>query len=158
MMDRLTEAKVLEILQSRASTYGSLSHVYRQEATASFLAGLVEQLTSTAEGEAESEGYGALRAYVAETKDGDAIELEFMGYLCQRVVGAVKAADKAAVAKALQKQEDFLQKHLLVWVPESCRDVQKAAKTGFYQGIAQITAEHLAVERDTLDEFLATVA
>jgi TorA maturation chaperone TorD len=226
MTDRLTEAQVLEILQNRASTYGFLSHVYRQEVTASFLTGLMEQFTGEVAGEAESEGYQMLCEYVAEIDPGDiekvqvdlaaeyaalflsvgrkpvspyesvytspehlvmqqardevlaeyrkeglnridefrepedhiAIEMEFMAYLCQKAAEAKEAGNKAAAVNALQKQKGFLEKHLLVWVPEFCRDVQQAAKTGFYKGVAQITAEHLAMESDTLDELLAAGA
>jgi TorA maturation chaperone TorD len=226
MKDELPRAQMLEILQSRAATYGFLSQVYRQEVTASFLAQLVEQLTGEAEEEADSEGYQTLREYVVtiegadidgvridlaseyaalflsvgrkpvfpfesvytsperlvmqeardevlaeyrkegldcigefrEPEDHIAIELEFMAYLCQKAAEAMEAGDKAAAAEVLQKQEGFLQRHLLVWVPDFCQDVQQAAKTGFYKGIAQITAEHLAMERDTVDELLSAVA
>jgi TorA maturation chaperone TorD len=226
MTDKLTEAQVLEILQNRVSTYGFLSHVYRQEVTASFLADLMAQLAGEADGEADSEGYRTLREYIARIDRGDidkvqvdlaseyaalflsigrkpvspyesvytsperlvmqrardevvaeyrkegldrieefrepedhiAIELEFMAYLCQKAAKAIEAGDRAEATKAFQKQQEFLQKHLLVWVPTFCRDVQQATETGFYKGIAQITAEHLAMERDTVDELLAVVA
>jgi TorA maturation chaperone TorD len=226
MTEELTEAQILEILQNRASTYGFLSHVYRQEATSAFLAELMEQLSGEAQEEAESEGYRTLREYVGEIEQADiekvqvdlaaeyaglflsmgpkpvfpyesvytspdrlvmqkardevlveyrkegldriaefnepedhiAIELEFMAYLCQKAADAMQARDRIGAAGALEKQRAFLQEHLLVWVPEFCKDVQQATKTGFYKGIAQITAEHLSMELNTVDELLATVA
>jgi TorA maturation chaperone TorD len=225
MTNGLTEAQALEILQSRASTYGFLSHVYRKEVTASFLTGLVQQLTGEPEGETESQGYRALRRFVRETEGTDlekvrtqlaaayaalflnmgpnpvfpfesvytsaegllmqkardevlaeyrkegldrigefkepedhiAIELEFMSYLCQKTAEAIQAGDRDAVVGYLQKQKEFLEKHLLVWIPRFCKDVVKATKSDFYKGIAQITDEHLSLEGETIAELMAAV-
>jgi len=225
MIDLQTQEQILEILQNRASTYGFLSQVYRQEVTAAFLAGLAEQLTGEAEEEAESEGYRTLRAYAGnlrpedlgeaeaelaseyaglflnvgrrpvfpfesvytsperlimqkardevlaeyrkegldrvgefhEPEDHIAIELEFMEYLCQKAAEAVEAGDRTAALEYLKKQEGFLQKHLLGWVPQFCRDVQQEARTGFYEGVAQITDEHLGLEAESIAELLEVV-
>lgn len=225
MVDMQTQEQILEILKNRASTYGFLSQVYRQEVNTAFLAGLVEQLAGEAEEEAESEGYQTLRAYAAklrledldkvqtelaseyaglflnvgrrpvfpfesvytsperlimqkardevlaeyrkegldrtgefhEPEDHIAIELEFMEYLCQKAVQAVEAGDRTAALEYLKKQEGFLQKHLLVWAPEFCQDVQRATKIGFYKGIARITEEHLVHEEETVAELVEAV-
>ena len=224
MIDLQTQEQIVEILQNRASTYGFLSQVYRQEVNTAFLAGLVEQLMGEAE-ETESEGYRTLRAYAGklrpedldkvqtdlasdyaglflnvgrrpvfpfesvytsperlimqrardevlaeyrkegldrigefhEPEDHIAIELEFMEYLCQEAAEAVEAGDKTLALEYLNKQESFLQKHLLVWVPQFCQDVQQVANTGFYKGIAQITDEHLGQEGETIAELVEAV-
>jgi TorA maturation chaperone TorD len=93
-----------------------------------------------------------------EPEDHLAVELEFMAYLCQKAMAAMEAGDRAGAAAALRQQKEFLQKHLLVWVPAFCRDVQQAAETGFYRGLALITAEHLAMESETVDDLLAVMA
>jgi TorA maturation chaperone TorD len=92
-----------------------------------------------------------------EPEDHIAIELEFMAYLCQKAAGAVEAGDKAAALEYLNRQDSFLKKHLLVWVPEFCQDVQRATKIGFYKGIARITEEHLAHEGETIAELVEAV-
>jgi TorA maturation chaperone TorD len=57
----------------------------------------------------------------------------------------------------LTKQKDFLEKHLLAWVPSFCKDLEQAAESGFYKGIAQLTAEFINSEQETIaalmDEF-----
>jgi TorA maturation chaperone TorD len=92
-----------------------------------------------------------------EPEDHIAIELEFMAYLCQKTADAVKAGDRAAAVEYLQKQKDFLEKHLLVWVPQFCKDLLESTKSDFYKGIAQITEEHLSLEGDTIAELTEAV-
>lgn len=92
-----------------------------------------------------------------EPEDHIAIELEFMAYLCQKTADALEAGDRAAAEAYLKKQSEFLQKHLMVWVPQFCRDLQRAAGTGFYKGVAQITDEYLAMESQTVDDLLAAL-
>jgi anaerobic sulfite reductase subunit A len=92
-----------------------------------------------------------------EPEDHIAIELEFMAYLCDRAAEALDA-DLDVAQAYLQKQKAFLDEHLLVWVPDFCEDVIKFTQSDFFRGLAQITAEHLSMERDTVDELLAAVA
>ncbi len=66
MTEPLSKSQVLEILQSRASTYSFLSRVYREELTPALLAELVQQMAGEATDEAESEGYRTLREYAAK--------------------------------------------------------------------------------------------
>jgi len=225
MTEPLSKSQVLEILQSRASTYSFLSAVYREELTSAMLSELVQQMAGEAEGESESEGYRILRQYAAsvdpqdlgrettdlaaeyaalflnmsenpvfpfesvytsperllmqeawdqvvgeyrqegldrvgefrEPEDHVAIELEFMGYLCQKAADAVKAGDTATAKKYLAKQQEFLQKHLLVWVPQLCKDIQHVTRTGFYKGIALITDEYLSMENETVAELMGAL-
>jgi TorA maturation chaperone TorD len=92
-----------------------------------------------------------------EPEDHIAIELEFMAYLCQKTIDALKEGNVEAALGSLEKQKEFLDEHLLVWVPEFCQDLAQAARSDFYRGIARLTEEHLVMEGDTLDEILAVV-
>lgn len=92
-----------------------------------------------------------------EPEDHIAFEFEFMVYLCDRAAEALDA-DLDVAQAYLQKQKAFLDEHLLVWVPDFCEDVIKFTQSDFFRGLAQITAEHLSMERDTVDELLAAVA
>jgi len=92
-----------------------------------------------------------------EPEDHIAFEFEFMAYLCERAAEAW--GTYLGVARAyLQKQKAFLEEHLLVWVPDFCEDVVRATRSDFYRGVAQLTAEHLSWEGDTVDELLAATA
>lgn len=92
-----------------------------------------------------------------EPEDHIAIEFEFMAHLCQKAVAAFEQGDRAACLASLEKQRSFLEQHLLVWVPDFCRDVEGAATTDFYRGVAQLTAEFLVEEREALGELTAAL-
>lgn len=49
-----------------------------------------------------------------------------------------KTNDYSSVAKYLKFQNDFLSKHLKVWVPEFSKDILETGRAGFYRGAARI--------------------
>jgi len=217
-----TRAQILEILESRASTYTFFSRAYREEVSVPFLRGLLGELAVAAEDEPESEGHRLLRNYALRIREADlrqaatdlgaeyvalllsvsahpvfpyesvytspdrllmqkardqvlaeyrrenlariaefkhpedhiAIELEFMGYLCQKTVEALEGGDAEAALDSLGKQRRFLEEHLLVWIPQFCQDLSAAARSDFYRGIARMTDEHLALEAETIAELV----
>ncbi|MFL7810060.1 MAG: molecular chaperone, partial [Anaerolineae bacterium] len=105
--------------------------------------------------EYRKEGLNRISEY-NEPEDHVAFELEFMAYLSEQAAEAVAAGDRPAAIESLQKQAGFLTKHIMVWVPQFCTDVQQAARSDsdFYRGIAQITDEHLANEGETIAELV----
>jgi TorA maturation chaperone TorD len=74
--DQLTRAEMLDILQSRASSYTFLSTAYRQEVSAAFLEVLVNELTGGAEPEPESKGHRLLRDYARRIREADLRQVE----------------------------------------------------------------------------------
>jgi anaerobic sulfite reductase subunit A len=92
-----------------------------------------------------------------EPEDHIAMEFEFMGYLCQKALESLDTDDAEAAKASLQKQKEFLDKHLLVWVPQFCKDVQKFARTDFYKAIAKITEEHLSYENEAIAELTEAI-
>ena len=99
--------------------------------------------------EYRQEGLDKIRGF-KEPEDHIAIELEFMSYLCQKTIDLIEKGDKEAALAYLSKQKDFLEKHLMVWVPAFCDDLEQAAKSDFYRGIARLTKSYLELEKETL--------
>jgi TorA maturation chaperone TorD len=89
-----------------------------------------------------------------EPEDHLALELEFMAYLCQRSAAALKAGDNGGALGYLQKQHEFLAKHLLAWVPAFSQDVQRLAREEFYRAVAKITVGYLNMERELIGELI----
>jgi len=85
-----------------------------------------------------------------EPEDHIAIELEFMSYLCQKTIDSIKNGDDEAALAYLTKQKDFLEKHLMVWVPTFCIDLERTAKSDFYRGIAKLTKSFIEIEEENL--------
>jgi len=89
-----------------------------------------------------------------EPEDHVAFELEFMAYLCQKTTEVLKDGDKGSALGYLKKQQEFLEKHLVPWVPAFCNDVQRVARGDFYKAIAKITNGYLGMEQDLIGELV----
>ena len=79
-------------------------------------------------------------------EDHIGLELEFMAYLCHEAKEAFVLNDWSAVAVSLQIQKDFLEHHLLNWMPEFCADIQKCSHVDFYKAIGKITHGYLDLD------------
>ena len=85
------------------------------------------------------------RSSWGEGEDHLATELEFMQILCLKTDGS---------AEAFIKQKDFLDAHLMNWVPLMANDIRRFARTDFYRGFAYMLEGFLFLD----DEFLADAA
>lgn len=74
-----------------------------------------------------------------EPEDHIALELGFMGYLCQK-----------QSREFLEMQRDFLYDHLLKWVPGFCDKLCEKSRSDFFRGIGKITKGFLIMEKDVL--------
>ncbi len=83
-------------------------------------------------------------------EDHVALELEFMAHMCRRTAAAMGRGERQAALACLDRQREFLNRHLLRWVPAFCRDVRRLAGTDFYRGLARFTADFLRVDRELL--------
>ena len=77
-------------------------------------------------------------------------ELRFMAALCHAEDEAWRAnrADEAEWAR--ERQLDFLDRHLLVWMPGYCRALEEQAHEPLYQALARATAVVLEQDADSL--------
>lgn len=68
------------------------------------------------------------------------VQLEFMHFLCFREASAEADADAASYQLA---QADFLQRHLLKWVPKLTRSVESNSPGSVYCGVIRVLDEFL---------------
>jgi len=88
-------------------------------------------------------------------EDHIALELEFMAHLCHETQQAFVTQDWPAVSVCLKEQMEFLEQHLLNWVPAFCADIEKFAGTEFYKAVAKVTNGYLRLERSILEDMSA---
>jgi TorA maturation chaperone TorD len=81
----------------------------------------------------------SLATEIAE--DHVALMLEFMAILCRETTSC-------------QMQIDFLDQHLLNWVPAFCADIENHAETAFYKGIGKITSGYLRLDHALLESMI----
>lgn len=74
------------------------------------------------------------------------LELEFMGYLCDR---QAEAANRDNLWS--DYQAEFFKKHLALWAFDYIRDLERCAFHPFYRELAILTGEFLESEREYLN-------
>jgi len=79
-------------------------------------------------------------------EDHIAVELGFIAHLCGKTVSALKAQNKGEALKYMEAQKEFLENHLIKWVPALAKDIILAARTPFYQAIAAIIRDFLGLD------------
>ncbi|HBC97400.1 MAG TPA: molecular chaperone TorD [Clostridium sp.] len=84
-------------------------------------------------------------------EDHISLELEFMAFLCQEAQHTSDIHGEPDFSPYVKEQMDFLNKHLLNWVPRFCADIEKYAGTEFYKGIGKITNGYLHLDRTILE-------
>ena len=87
-----------------------------------------------------------------ESEDHIAVELEFMATMAQRSAAAFAEGRESDAEAALIVQRNFLEDHLLAWVPMMAADMRRFAKTDFYLGLSNITEGFLNIDKEFLDE------
>lgn len=91
-----------------------------------------------------------------DPEDHLALELEFMGMLCDRIAGALEAGEDqpaaADPAELVATQYGFLKLHLLRWVSRFCADVPRFCETDFYAAAAQLLEAFLHGEEALLED------
>lgn len=89
-----------------------------------------------------------------EPEDHIATELSFMAFLCQKSRVAIENGDTKKAIEHVAAQKDFLEKHLLKWVPMLVKDILDTARTPFYKGIAALTTEFIEMSLSAADDIL----
>jgi len=90
----------------------------------------------------------------AEPEDHIAFELRFMHYLCEE---ELSADTEERIAECLNMQKEYLNEHLLRWVPDFCDALTENKLSDFYKGIARLTKGFILLEEAVIEELLETV-
>ena len=78
-----------------------------------------------------------------ELPDSIGAEMKFMALLSYHEAEAWRKNDVSNASRFLQMEQQFLNDHLLQWIPEFCIRMEEEAKSSFYKGIAIFTREFI---------------
>ncbi len=93
--------------------------------------------------------------YPRVADDSLALELGFMAELARRSVAAFEAGDDAALAAVLRGALDFLNAHLLIWVPRLLERMAGAESDWLYPQMVLVLDSFLKRDRETLNDILS---
>ncbi len=81
-------------------------------------------------------------------EDHVGLELEFMAILCERAGKLIEAGRQEDLERNLDLQKDFLEHHLLNWVPMLTKTMRECPGSNFYKGVALMTDAFLKTEEE----------
>ncbi len=95
--------------------------------------------------------------YRSEPDDHIALELDFMYNLSSLLEISFQEGKMRRASEILKDQKDFLEEHLLVWVPQFVSDLKTSTSHPLYRGVADMLNEFLQVDSTVIDEILDTL-
>lgn len=87
-------------------------------------------------------------------EDHISIELEFMRIVTERLLKAIDLQDEKAERILIQEQLEFLNGHMLVWMPFFIDLTRKSAKTVFFSRLSELLGKFLNWDVETLNQML----
>ena len=92
------------------------------------------------------EGGAHVPSDFAELPDHIGVELTFIAFLCGREQEAWQEGDPTRAQQTLEREQHFLEGHLLQWVPALSRRTAENATSDFYRGIGLLTEEFIRAD------------
>jgi DMSO reductase family type II enzyme chaperone len=77
-------------------------------------------------------------------------ELEFLHFLTYKEEEALREGKEEKLNEYIQAQKDFLERHVVQWIPEFCIKLQDSTSLPFYAWLAQITSLFISFELEIL--------
>ncbi|MEM3551844.1 MAG: molecular chaperone TorD family protein, partial [Candidatus Bathyarchaeia archaeon] len=90
-----------------------------------------------------------------EPADHISTELQFMAYLCQKASESGLKGKKDELKRELERRIEFLNKHLLPWIPLFAKTISNAAETDFYRGLVILTKRFVELDESLTKYMLA---
>jgi TorA maturation chaperone TorD len=78
-----------------------------------------------------------------------------MAQLGDRASGACDADDTETIRTTLEASKQFLEEHLLVWLPDYVADLIEIERADFYPIMAQLALEYMRIDNLLLDELIS---
>ncbi len=98
-------------------------------------------------------GFGLLpEGYPHVADDSLALELAFMAKLAERALEDLHNEDEVGLGRLIESSEEFLSRHLLLWIPKFLERMQKARTQFLYPQLCVVLDAFLKRDRDTLQE------
>ncbi len=98
-----------------------------------------------------------LPADLHDQPDFIGFELDFMRHLTEQETQCWLEGDLKEVVEVAEKEQAFLEQHLLTWVPRYCDLMFQEAGLDFYRGIARLTKGFVQGEAQTAAELVNQV-
>ena len=79
-------------------------------------------------------------------------EFEFMYYLCNKSYEEFIGRKNEKSVNFLQMQEEFLEQHLSIWIPDFCESIINSTNNDFFKGMAFFTRDYINEDMKVVKE------
>lgn len=93
-----------------------------------------------------------MRNILKEPEDHIATELEYLVELQTRCLAALDDAAGNELVRNVSLQKDFLEDHLLLWVPQFCREIMRGSQMEFFTALGNVLDQFLRADSKVLSE------
>lgn len=90
-----------------------------------------------------------------ELPDYVGIELDFLRFLCSEEAATWRGQDKNKAQEYMNAEYDFINNHMVNWIPRFYDEVLSHAREDFYRGIAMLTTAYVVLEADRLGSLIS---
>jgi putative dimethyl sulfoxide reductase chaperone len=92
-----------------------------------------------------------------EFPDHICAELEFLHFLTFKEEEALREGKGEKANGYLLAQKDFLERHMVQWIPEFCLKLQNSKSVPFYAQLAQITSRFISFEFELMPQIRSAI-
>ncbi|UCC60948.1 MAG: molecular chaperone TorD family protein [Dehalococcoidia bacterium] len=89
-----------------------------------------------------------------EPPDYIGIEIDFLRFLCREEASSWRSQDKNKAQEYMNKEYDFLNNHVVSWIPRFCAEALTHAKEDFYRGISRLTSAYVVLDAERLQRLI----
>ena len=75
-------------------------------------------------------------------------EFEFMEALISKQIEAIATGDQEEAETSKMLQDEFLQRHLVLWIPQFCDEIEQSAKLPLYKALGRATSAFIQMENE----------
>lgn len=91
-------------------------------------------------------GLAVAKELEGELPDHISFELYFLSYLCNKEAESLRNNNENRAYEYRVQKNEFLQEHVIKWVPSFCERILKESENDFYKGAAKLTKEFVELD------------
>lgn len=93
-----------------------------------------------------------------EPEDHIAIELEYLEEIQKKCLVSLELADNVEVVRMVRLERDFLENHLMRWVPEFCQRITEGTRLNLFSAMADVLSHLVIKDMEIIKELEAIIS
>jgi len=87
-------------------------------------------------------------------EDHAGVELEYMAHLSEETERAIDSGNLDEAKRLLLRQKEFMEQHLIKWIPRLCRDIEERTREPIYKAFAKLLETFINEDQKFLEKVI----